>query len=313
MPSHSLFFDVLRRPPSPLSCLYVQWVPCVRAAASSPTRPRQSFRVRSSFALTLACAGHYLCSRPLGSPRRPCNRQQRPPMLVHLPSTTAAAFINRQFLMSPLPPLMAFKAPSSWRLYPSPACLYKPTHQPCAARHPLRWLNCTWCWCAVPCLARSPSLCRVQPRPMLAACNPLGLLNRAWCCRSRCSCSSLRTLPTAAHAPRRVHAWPAQPPLADRLFVAVLRASDPVLCPLLVSPFIRICTCVLKPWRRQSRCLAPSPIHHAMLELPPLRCVDLTRRALWHQESQRCTSLPRQRRRNSYRRRLLRSARAGSR
>jgi hypothetical protein len=188
-----------------------------------------------------------------------------------------------------------------------------PTHQPCAARHPLRWLNCTWCWCAVPCLARSPSLCRVQPRPMLAACNPLGLLNRAWCCRSRCSCSSLRTLPAAAHAPRRVHAWPAQPPLADRLFVAVLRASDPVLCPLLVSPFIRICTCVLKPWRRQSRCLAPSPIHHAMLELPPLRCVDLTRRALWHQESQRCTSLPRQRRRNSYRRRLLRSARAGSR
>lgn len=47
-------------------------------------------------------------------------------MLVHLPSTTAAAFINRQFLMSPLPPLMAFKAPSSWRLYPSPARLFKP-------------------------------------------------------------------------------------------------------------------------------------------------------------------------------------------
>jgi hypothetical protein len=227
-------------------------------------------------------------------------------MLVHLPSTTAAAFINRQFLRSLLPPLMAFKAPSSWRLYPSPTCLCKP-HSPTVCFSPSSSLAQLRLVLMRLCLARSPSSRRAQPRPMLDACNPLRLLNRSWCCRSPCSRSSLRTLPAAAHASCRVHAWPVQPPLVDRLFVAVLRASDPVLCPLLVSQFIRICTCVLKPWRRQSRCAVPSPIHHAMLELLPLHCVDLTRRALWHRESQHCTSLPRQRRRNRYRRRLLRS------
>jgi hypothetical protein len=161
---HSLFFDVLRRPPSPLSCLYVQWVPCVRELL---LLARQSFRVRSPFALTLACAAGAwkleshapatTCALVLSAPRvasaiassgRLCSFIS-PPLLLQ-PSLTDS-FSGRCYLHwwpsrllqagASIPPLLVYVSL---------------THQPCASRHPLRWLNCAWCWCACALLARHP-------------------------------------------------------------------------------------------------------------------------------------------------------------
>lgn len=115
--------------------------------------------------------------------------------------------------MSPLPPLMAFKAPSSWRLYPSPACLYKP-HSPtvcCSPSSPLAQLHLVLMRRALPCslailmpsAASSHASCLqsfglAQSRLML----PLALLllfsaHSPCCCPCATPCSRLTRAATA--------------------------------------------------------------------------------------------------------------------